>query len=136
MDRRRILVIEDEPAVRELLKLHLVNEGYEVLLAEDAIDGGRLLLTGQPDLLIVDPGLPYMSGFELVTTLIADRSSPALPVIFVTGSEQHAAQAQALGDACLVKPFYVEQLVVQVRRLLAPSADASTRAVAEGARAA
>ncbi len=55
--------------MRELLKLHLVNQGYEVLLAADAIDGGRLLLTADPNLLIVDPALPVVSGFEPVATL-------------------------------------------------------------------
>ena len=116
--RKTVLVIDDEKAIRELLKLHLANDGYQVLLAEDAVLGGRLLLERRPDLLIVDAHLPYMSGIDFVATLIADQSLPAMPVIFITGREELSARAHALADACLVKPFLATELLAVVNRLL------------------
>jgi two-component system phosphate regulon response regulator PhoB len=117
--RRTILVVDDEAAIRELLKLHLANSGYHVLLAEDAIVGGRMLLERRPDLLIIDAHLPYMSGIDFVATLIADQSLPAMPVVFITGREELSARAHALADECLVKPFLATDLLAVVERLLA-----------------
>jgi DNA-binding response OmpR family regulator len=115
-----ILVVEDEKAIRELLRLHLENAGYQLLLAEDAIAGGRMLLEKRPSLLIVDAGLPYLSGVDFVATLIADYTAPALPIIFITGRDDLVARAEALGDACLKKPFYADQLLALVARFLRP----------------
>jgi len=117
--RSTILVVDDEAAIRELLKLHLANAGYQVLLAEDAIVGGRTLLERRPDLLIIDAHLPYMSGIDFVATLIADQSLPAMPVVFITGREELSARAHGLADACLVKPFLATELLAVVQRLLA-----------------
>lgn len=116
--RNTILVVDDEKAIRELLKLHLANAGYDVLLAEDAIVGGRTLLERRPDLLIIDAHLPYLSGIDFVATLIADQSLPAMPVVLITGREELSARAHALADACLVKPFLATDLLAAVERLL------------------
>ena len=67
-----ILVIEDDAVMQELLRLHLTNAGYKVLVAENGIAGGYLVLSGKPDLLLVDVDMPYMSGYELVEALKAD----------------------------------------------------------------
>jgi DNA-binding response OmpR family regulator len=130
MQSRTILVIDDDKATRELLKLHLANAGYDVLLAEDAIIGGRALVERRPDLLIIDAQLPYLTGIDFVATLIADQTRPALPVVFVTGSEELSLRAQALADACLVKPFLATDLLLAVNGLLRPyrgEAEAATR---------
>jgi DNA-binding response OmpR family regulator len=100
--RRTILVIEDDRAVRELLKLHLVNAGYNVLLAEDAVVGGPMLLEQKPDLLIIDAKLPYLSGIDFVATVTADTTAPCPPVIFITGHEELSLKAHALTGAWLI----------------------------------
>jgi DNA-binding response OmpR family regulator len=116
--RLTILIVDDEKAIRELLKLHLANEGYDVLVAEDAVMGGRMFLEHAPELLIVDIDMPYLSGTEFVAALNADRTLPQPPVIFITGHEEHFHDALALGKACLRKPFYVDALLTRVRELL------------------
>jgi len=116
--RKTILVVDDEQGIRELLKLHLANAGYQVLLAEDAIVGGRTLLERRPDLLIIDAHLPYLSGIDFVATLIADQSLPTMPVVLITGREELSARAHALADACLVKPFLATELLAVAERLL------------------
>lgn len=116
--RRTILVIEDDRAVRELMKLHLVNAGYNVLLAEDAVVGGPMLLEQKPDLLVIDAKLPYLSGIDFVATLTADSTAPCPPVIFITGHEELSLKAHALTGACLVKPFLANDLLELVFKLL------------------
>ena len=119
--RPRILVVDDEPAIRELLKLELAASAYDVVLAEDAIAARRLLYETGPDVMVVDAHMPYVSGMELVSMLAAEPSLPWIPVIFITGREKLLERAAALGSAYLLKPFPGEQLVELVRRVLASS---------------
>src|SRR2546423_3110677 len=116
MDHPSVLVVDDEPAVRELLKLHLANAGYDVRLAEDAIVAGRALMESPPDVMLVDVAMPYMGGLEFVATLNADSGVPHVPVIFITGREQVLSRAKALGAGCLTKPFEAQALIELVQR--------------------
>ena len=84
---RRILVIEDEHVMRELLRLHLGSAGYSVEVAEDAISAGYALLKGPPDLIISDVEMPHMSGLELLAALRAEGNLARVPVIFLTSFE-------------------------------------------------
>ena len=107
-----ILVVEDDRAVRELLQLHLQNFGYRVVATPDAIVAGHWLLK-EPDkfdLVVVDAHLPYFSGLEFVTTIIADTTLPPLPVVLITGHEELANRATILDVPCLVKPFSADDL--------------------------
>jgi DNA-binding response OmpR family regulator len=114
--RPSILVVDDEPAIRELLKLHLANAGYDVRLAEDAIVAGRALMQSPPDLMIVDVALPYMGGLEFVATLNADTTVPRVPVLFISGRLDVVERARALGAQCLVKPVQAAELLELVER--------------------
>jgi DNA-binding response OmpR family regulator len=118
MRRQTVLVVDDEPAIRELLKLHLANAGYDVRLAEDAIVAERSLREAPPDLVVVDVAMPYRGGLELVAGLSADAALSRLPVIFITGHESLASGARALGAGCLKKPFEVGALLELVGRNL------------------
>ncbi|HET7197858.1 MAG TPA: response regulator [Burkholderiales bacterium] len=118
MRRHSVLVVDDEPAIRELLKLHLANAGYDVRLAEDAIVAERSLRESPPDLVVVDVAMPYRGGLELVAGLSGDEQLSRLPVIFITGHEGLASGARALGVGCLKKPFAVDALLDLVGRKL------------------
>src|ERR1051325_3135141 len=113
-----VLIVEDDRAICELLRVHLANAGYRVELACDALAaGGRLLRDAcSIDLLIIDAQLPYMTGIDFVATLIADTSIPVVPVIMITGYEDLAARAEALGVPCLLKPFSAEALLGLVHK--------------------
>ena len=78
----RILIIDDDESMRELLRLHLSGAGYEVQLAEDAIAAGYLVLKNPPQLIISDVNMPHLDGFEFIEALRADKSVPEIPVIF------------------------------------------------------
>jgi DNA-binding response OmpR family regulator len=127
---RKILVVEDERAIRELLQLHLQNAGYECIAVADAVLAGRTFLEdqGSVDLLIVDAQLPFMSGIEFVSAIIADTTLPAVPVILITGHEHLANRAGILGVPCLVKPFSADDLIGLVGRSLESASPAESAA--------
>jgi DNA-binding response OmpR family regulator len=118
-DRNRILVVEDDEAMRELLRLHLSSAGYAVEAAEDAIEAGYAVLKGAPDLIVCDVSMPHMDGFELAAALRADGSVPRVPIIFLTSAEEGEVRARELGAAeFLLKPVRLEELLAAVNRHL------------------
>ena len=116
--RAQILIVDDDASVRELLKLQLVGEGYEVELADDAIVAGRALMRTPPDLMLVDVAMPYVDGLDFVAALKADTTVPEVPVVFITARDDVAGRARTLAVPCLRKPFTFEQLLQVVRREL------------------
>lgn len=124
--RPLILIVDDEPAVRELMKLHLAGEGYEVRLADDAIVAARALRESPPALMLVDIAMPYMDGLEFVASLSSELTE--VPIVFMTGDAALLNAARALGAPCLKKPFAIAELLERVREQLQrrPPRDAST----------
>lgn len=116
--RPSILVVDDETAVRELLKLHLAGAGYEVKVADDAIVAGRAVMAAPPDLMIVDVALPYLDGVDFVAALKADTTMPQVTVIFMSGNAEVLDRARTLGAPCLKKPFSADELLQVVQREL------------------
>jgi DNA-binding response OmpR family regulator len=112
----RIVVVDDDASMRELIGLHLFNADYSVALAEDAIQAGYMVLASPPGLLIVNAELPYFSGLDFVATLLADSTLPSVPVIFISEHETHADQAELLGADYLRKPIFKEVLLAAVER--------------------
>jgi DNA-binding response OmpR family regulator len=115
---RTILVVDDEQPIRELLRLQLEDAGYRVVLAESARRAAQRVRDEKPDLMIVDAHMPYVSGLDFVSALIADSAMPWVPVIFMTGRSDLRSHAEALGSACLVKPFLAPRLIELVERVL------------------
>jgi two-component system, chemotaxis family, chemotaxis protein CheY len=110
-----ILVLEDEELMRELLRMHLSNAGYEVLVAEDAVVAGRLLMTQLPDLIVSDIEMPFMDGLELVELLKADGVAANIPVIFVSSRSDLEDRCMELGAvAFLQKPVLADRLLALV----------------------
>jgi len=116
--RKTILVIDNDASTRELLRLHLGNAGYQTLEAEDAMDGGRLLVEHAPDLVILEANLPFLSGLDLIATVAVDQSAPCMPVVFLASNDEDRSRAQQLGDACLTRPFFADELLRVVEGLL------------------
>jgi two-component system chemotaxis response regulator CheY len=116
--RRTILLIDNDDSSRQLLRIHLSNAGYGTLEAEDAIAGGRLLVEHAPDLVILEADLPFLTGLDLIATIAVDQSAPCMPVVFLTSNEEDRSRAQQLGDACLMRPFFADELLRVVGRLL------------------
>lgn len=116
---RTILLVEDEPHLREAMAFALRRRGYEVLTAVDAHEADDLLARGLPDLLVVDMLLPGPSGFQVVRS-VRERSDERVPVLMASGnsSSAHRNYAYAAGvDAFLAKPFALAELVGQAEAL-------------------
>ncbi len=125
-----VLVVEDEPAVRQLLKEVLEELGYETLEAPDGQAALPILSSKRRlDLLITDVGLPGINGRQLAE--VARSSRPAMPILFVTGyAEQAADRAGFLGRnmAMITKPFTLEVVAEKVRAMLSAGRSPDTRA--------
>jgi two-component system response regulator MprA len=121
----KILVVDDERAVRESLRRALELEGYEIELAEDgrqALD--RLVAEAEPDAVILDVLMPGMDGLEVCRTLRGQGSR--LPVLMLTARTQVEDRVEGLdagADDYLMKPFALEELLARVRALLRRSGD-------------
>lgn len=113
----RILIIEDDESFRYLLRMHLLQAGYEVRVAVDGVGGGRALLAQVPDLIISDINMPFLNGIELLSLLKQDPTTASIPVILLSGSADHDTQAKAaqLGAAdFLGKPVTRDDLLASV----------------------
>ena len=108
----KILVVDDDESIRELLRLHLAAAGYEVLVAADAIAAGYLVLRAPPDLIITDVNMPHMDGFEFVAALKSDKTLPEIPVIFLTSEDEGDYRGKQLGAVGYVtKPVRADRLL-------------------------
>ena len=134
----KILVVDDERAVRESLRRALTLEGYEVELAEDGADALVRLRSGEsrPDAILLDVLMPNVNGLEVCRRLRA--SGDRVPVLMLTARDQvddRVAGLDAGADDYVVKPFALEELHARVRALLrrsgggpiTPTASASLR---------
>ena len=124
MARRRVLVVEDDHAIREGMVDVLDHEGYEVLEAADGRKGMDAALTAPIDLLLLDLVLPHHGGLEILREVRAAR--PLLPVIVITakGAEDDRVKGLKLGaDDYVVKPFSIRELVARVEAVLRRSAE-------------
>jgi two-component system, OmpR family, KDP operon response regulator KdpE len=134
-ERKRILVVDDEPQITRVLRTSLSGSGYDVRTAENGLAGLRLAREWQPDLVITDVSMPHMNGIELCRELRAESQTPII-VLSVKGEERSKVEALDSGaDDYLTKPIGMNELLARVRRNLAriqPAEDASHRIVAIG----
>lgn len=114
----KILVIDDEPPIRKLLRMGLSTQGYEIL---DAPNGKTALslLDSKPDLVILDLGLPDIQGHDLLRMIRARNDSVPIVVLSSRGDEAGKVQALDLGaDDYVTKPFGMDELLARIRAAL------------------
>ena len=117
----KLLIIEDEPDLRELLSFTLSREGYDIMEAETAETALQMLDSKLPDLAIVDWMLPGMDGIELVKRLRRDDVTEDLPIIMLTarGEEPDKLKSFDVGiDDYITKPFSPRELLARIKALL------------------
>ncbi|GAA0329804.1 response regulator [Bacillus carboniphilus] len=117
---KSVLVVEDDPKIRNLVKIYLTKEGYEVIEAEDGAEAKERILQYDPCILILDLMLPKFSGEEVCRWVREDLNS-VMPIIMLTAkaSEKHKIQGFKLGaDDYVVKPFSPAELMVRIEAVL------------------
>jgi two-component system, OmpR family, KDP operon response regulator KdpE len=114
----RVLVVDDEPPIRKLLRMGLATQGYQIIEAPNGKTALELL--GQsPDLIILDLGLPDMQGHELLRTIRARNDSVPIVVLSSRGDEAGKVQALDYGaDDYVTKPFGMDELLARMRAAL------------------
>ena len=120
MDRpRRVLIVEDDPHISELLRMHLSDDGFTVVQAGDGHSGARELESGPWDALVLDVMLPGVDGLEICRRARAMAHYTPIIIISARSSEVHRILGLELGaDDYLSKPFSVLELVARVRALV------------------
>ncbi|WP_448070956.1 response regulator transcription factor [Georgenia yuyongxinii] len=115
----RLLVVDDEPSIRELLSASLRFAGFDVVTAEDGNAALRVAAQTSPDLVVLDVMLPDMDGFTVLRRLRAHTE--AIPVLFLTARDDMTDKVQGLtvgGDDYVTKPFSLEEVVARIRAVL------------------
>src|SRR5215218_6887566 len=124
MSLMRILVVDDEPAVRESLRRALQLEGYEIELAVDGAEALDSVHANGPDAMVLDVSMPRLDGLETCRRLRSEGN--ALPVLMLTARDEVADRVAGLdagADDYLVKPFALEELLARLRALLRRSSE-------------
>jgi two-component system phosphate regulon response regulator PhoB len=117
----RVLVVEDEPAIAELIALHLRHEGHLPRVANSSIEAQEALLEQLPDLVVLDWMLPGEPGVALLQKWRQDPRTKSLPVIMLTARAQESDKIKGLdvgADDYLTKPFSPAELMARIRALL------------------
>jgi two-component system OmpR family response regulator len=115
----RVLVVDDEPTLAELVSMALRLEGWEVRSAADGLAAVRTAREFRPDAVVLDVMLPDIDGLEVLRRMRAD--TPALPVLFLTAKdaiEDRIAGLTAGGDDYVTKPFSLEEVTLRLRALM------------------
>jgi len=123
----RLLVVDDEPNIVELLSASLRFAGFDVASASNGADALTLARTFRPDLLVLDVMMPEMDGFDLVRRLRGDGSRT--PVVFLTARDASEDKVTGLtlgGDDYVTKPFSLEEVVARIRAVLRRTAGGPT----------
>ena len=115
-----ILVVEDEPSLRKVIKSNLVASGFTVITAENGEAGLKLAQRHKPDLIVLDIKMPGISGWDVLTNLRGDRKLRQVPVLISTAylSTEDEERTKELDVSYLTKPFGISELLTHVNRAL------------------
>ena len=117
----KVLIVEDEANIRQLVKYNLEKESFQVIEAEDGLQGLRLAKAEKPDLVLLDLMLPQMDGLEVCRSLKGNQATAALPIIMLTAKSEEIDKVIGLelgADDYMTKPFSPRELVARVKAVL------------------
>lgn len=120
VQRRRVLVADDDPRVIELLRITLSNSGYEVLSALDGREALEVAKKQKPDLVILDVKMPKATGFEVCESLKGNGAEDCPPIILISGQADASSRLQGLttgADDFLTKPFSPKELLAKMEKI-------------------
>ncbi len=123
MDKKRakILIIDDEPEITEIVEVFLSNAGYGVVAENTAADGIKTAKKVMPDVILLDIMMPGHDGYEVCNMLKSDAATANIPVIFLTGKDSRDDSGRSFkagGDLFVKKPFSCERLLEIVKIVL------------------
>jgi len=127
-EKRRILIVEDEPGTLNLIEQIVMRAGYEPVLARGGKEALSMMQDGGIDLVLLDLKMKGVDGWTVLMTLKADVQSSHVPVIIVTGKTpaEHRSKMESLSDLYedyFIKPFEIDMLVARIAEVLQQSPD-------------
>jgi two-component system phosphate regulon response regulator PhoB len=134
MTAKRILIVEDEKAIRDMVAFGLRRAGYEVREAEDCREARARIVDVRPDLMLVDWMLPDMSGLELTRSLKRAKDTEEIPVIMLTARAEEQDKVGGLeggADDYITKPFSPRELLARIQAVLRRAAPAGAADIVE-----
>lgn len=121
MDKKKILIVEDDPDIVEILTYNLEKEGYSLDTAANGVEGYDKTISFEPDLILMDIMMPEMDGMELCKKIRADAQFDKILIAFLTARSESFTQVQALdqgGDDFITKPIKPNVLKSRIKALL------------------
>lgn len=128
MGRKKILIIDDERELAEVLQSRLEAADYEVDLARDGEEGLAKVQNGRPDLILLDVMMPKWNGFQVCRKLKSDEATRKIPVVLLTAKAQESDKfwgTECGADAYITKPFQPEGLLKKIEELFNISSHSS-----------
>jgi DNA-binding response OmpR family regulator len=119
--KKRVAVIEDNQINIDLIRYQLKVEGFEVLIEKTGGKGLKMIKKQEPDLILLDVGLPDIDGFELCKNLRSDEMTKDYPIIMLTARAEDSDRIEALklgADDYITKPYNAEELILRIKNLL------------------
>jgi DNA-binding response OmpR family regulator len=120
-DRKRVLIVDDEPDILKTVIFRLKKAGYQIITAKDGKTGLELAKKEKPDLILLDVTLPLINGYEVCQRLKSDDNFKKIPVIFLTASvaDKITDKTKASGaNDYIIKPFEPEELLNKVKKYI------------------
>jgi DNA-binding response OmpR family regulator len=117
----KVLVIDDEPEITEIIQAFLTNAGYKVEVENSAMQGLAKSKVFRPDVILLDIMMPVMDGYEVCSQLKRDPKTSSIPVLFLTGKDAKDDDGMSFrsgGDLFIKKPFSCERLLNMVKMVL------------------
>jgi len=127
MDKKKILVVDDEPDILKVTSIRLKKLGYNVLTAVDGKEALDTIRSENPDLVLLDLVMPFMNGVEVCEQIKNDKTLKHIPIILFTASGNGVLTAEKIkkigADDYIIKPFEPEELMGKVEGILAQGAN-------------
>jgi CheY-like chemotaxis protein len=120
MTKKKVLVVDDEHDIVKITLFRLQSYGYELLSAFNGEDALKIVIEQHPDVVLLDAGLPKMSGFEVCEKIKADKKLKNIPIIVYTADTSNILEKvkKCKADDYLFKPFETEELIKKVQKWL------------------
>lgn len=120
-DKKRILIVDDEPDLLMAIKIRLTAVGYDVIMAKDGAEGLEKARKENPDLIILDLMLPKINGYKVCRFLKFDENYKHIPVIMLTARAEEDDKTLGMetgADAYMTKPFDNKELIASINKFL------------------
>lgn len=117
----KILVVDDEPEITDIVQAFLANAGYQVKIENSPVDAIEAVKSFKPDLILLDIMMPFMDGYEVCSAIKSNADLAGIPVLFLTGKDAGDDDGRSFesgGDLFIKKPFSCERLLEMVKMVL------------------